>query len=204
MRLLISSSLPRKRSSKPVLLAVQRIARQHLLAGVGGWWRCGRCRCDRRGQHQRRRCARAARQLATHRQHIVLHDRERRAQIGEPRIVALIAAVQRVVALQHFVRQSAQAGGQAAGDVVEARQRRVRVFGRARGQAGKFVVLGVHVGRERLQVEHQCRLEVRRCLDLPLHEADGRLDRRGDRALARHAAVHVIDERRVEALLRGQ
>ena len=187
-----------------VLLTLQRIAGQHLLAGVGGRTRGARCRRDRRRQIGRRRRGQAPRQRAAHRQRVLLHDRERRRQVGEPRVVALVAAVQRVVALQHLVRQPAQAGGESARHVVEARQRHLGVFGRARGQAGKLVVLRVQVRRQGLQVDHQRRLEVRRLLDVPLHEADGRADRLGDRALAGHAAVQVIDERRVEALLRGQ
>jgi hypothetical protein len=89
-------------------------------------------------------------------------------------------------------------------DVFEAADRDLRVFGRAARQPGELVVLGVHVRGERLQVDDQHRLEVRGLLHLAAHQADGGGDGVGDGAFARDAAVHVIDERRVELLLRGQ
>ena len=153
----------------------------------------------------RRRSGRTdPRELALEGQRRVLEDRHRGPQVLQLAAVALVTEQQRLVPLQDLVRQAAEPGGQATGDVVEARRPHQRVFARAPRQSLELVVLGVHKRRDRLQVHDQPRLEVHRRFHLARQVGNRRVDRGGDRAFARHAAVHVIDQLGVEPLLRRE
>ncbi len=142
--------------------------------------------------------------MPLHRRGRALRRGDRRAQLVDGLGEALIADGERLVALQDLVGQPAQPAGETARHLVEPGGAVGHVLGGAPSQAGELVVLGVDKRRHRLQVDDQRRLEPDRRFELRLDQVDGRVDGLRHRPLARDVAVDVVDDRRVEPLLRAE